>query len=121
MGNFKIGQGIIQGEQAAGILCREDSVLQAAVQVATLGEMMRQIRDVFWFSLLVLLFQVGLDPSSLVRIAHAERENRSLIAEHNRLVGGIKQLQTINAELEDRNQELSQQIEALIGGLEKIK
>lgn len=47
-------------------------------------------------------YQVGLDPSSLVRMAHAEQENRSLRAEHNRLVGGIKQLQAINAELEAR-------------------
>lgn len=52
--------------------------------------------------LLILLFQVGLDPSSLVRMAHAEQENRSLRAEHSRLVGGIKELQAINAELEAR-------------------
>lgn len=52
--------------------------------------------------LLVLLFEVGggLDRSEGLRLAHAEQENRTLRAEHNRLVGGLKELQAKNAALE---------------------
>lgn len=63
--------------------------------------------------LLVLLFEAGLDPRSLVRAAHAEQENRSMHAEHARLVGGLKELQARAAALEARNQELEQELAAL--------
>lgn len=71
--------------------------------------------------LLVLLFEVGLDPRSLVRMVHAEQENRSLRAEHSRLVGGIKELQARNAALEAENQQLIQELEALKRRLENEK
>lgn len=65
--------------------------------------------------LLVLLFEAGLDPRSLVRLFDAEQENRSLRAEHGRLVGGIKELQARNTALEAEKEQLAQQIQSLGG------
>ena len=71
--------------------------------------------------LLVLLFEASLDPRALVRMAHAEQENRSLRAEHSRLVGGINDLQARNAALEAENQHLIQDLDALRAQLRKLK
>ena len=67
--------------------------------------------------LLVLLFDVGgggLNRNQAMRLAHAEQENRTLRAEHDRLVGGLKDLQTRNAALE-------QELAALKAAQEKPK
>jgi cell division protein FtsB len=69
--------------------------------------------------LLVLLFEASLDPRALVRMASAEQENRSLRAEHSRLVGGIKDLQARNAALEAENQRLTQELDGLKAQLSK--
>ena len=52
--------------------------------------------------LLVLLFDVGsgLNRTQAMRLAHAEQENRALRAEHDRLVGGLQNLQAKNVALE---------------------
>jgi len=71
--------------------------------------------------LLVLLFEAGLDPRSLVRMAHAEQENRTMHAERTRLVGGIRELQARNASLEARNQQLTQELQAARAEIEKLK
>lgn len=71
--------------------------------------------------LLVLLFEAGLDPRSLVRMVYAEQENRSLKAEHNRLVGGIKELQARNSELATENQRLSKGLQSMKEEFDKSK
>ena len=63
--------------------------------------------------LLVLLFDVG-GEGGAARLARAEQENRTLRAEHNRLVGGLKELQARNAKLE-------QELAALKAAMEKSK
>jgi hypothetical protein len=69
--------------------------------------------------LLVLLFEAGLDPRSLMRAAHAEQENRSMYAERARLLGGLKELQARNDELEAEKQKLVQDLQAARTELDK--
>jgi len=71
--------------------------------------------------LLVLLFEAGLDPRSLVRAVHAEQENRAMFAEHARLIGGLKELQTLNSALEAKNQQLTQDLQAARAEIENVK
>ena len=70
--------------------------------------------------LLVLLFEVGLDPRSLMRAAHAEQENRAMRAERARLMGGLKELQARNAALEAGNQQITQELEAARAEIERL-
>jgi ABC-type transport system involved in cytochrome bd biosynthesis fused ATPase/permease subunit len=72
-------------------------------------------------SLLVLLFEAGLDPGSLLRAAHLEQENRSMRAEHRRLVEGIKELQARQAAQEARNQALAKELEAARAEVERMR
>jgi Ca-activated chloride channel family protein len=71
--------------------------------------------------LLVLLFEAGLDPRSLMRAAHAEQENRAMYAERARLLGGLKELQARNAELEALNRQLTQDMQAARSEIENLK
>ena len=70
--------------------------------------------------LLVLLFEAGLDPRSLMRAAHAEQENRSMYAERARLLGGLKELQARNAALEAEKQKLLQDLQAAQAEMDKL-
>ncbi len=73
--------------------------------------------------LLALLFEAvgggSSDTSSSVRLI--EQENRSLRAEHARLVGGLKEEQARNAALEAKNRQLTQELETVKAELEKLK
>jgi len=70
--------------------------------------------------LLVLLFEAGGGGGS-IRLAHAEQENRTLRAEHNRLVSGLKEVQARSARLEAENRRLTQELEALKAEMQKVK
>jgi hypothetical protein len=62
--------------------------------------------------LLVLLFEAGLDPRSLVRAVHAEQENRTMVAEKLRLVAGFNETQARIESLEATIRQLTQELEA---------
>jgi Tfp pilus assembly protein PilO len=70
--------------------------------------------------LLILLFEVGLDPRSMMRAAHAEQENRAMYAERARLLGGLEELKARIAELEDRNRQLTQDLLAAQAELDTL-
>jgi hypothetical protein len=70
--------------------------------------------------LLVLLFEAGLEPLSLLHMLHADQENRSMHEERSRLLGGIGELQARNAALEAENQQLKQELAALQADKQKI-
>jgi hypothetical protein len=70
--------------------------------------------------LLILLFEAGLDPRSLMRAAHAEQENRAMYAERARLLGGLKELQARAAALEAQNQQLAQELQAARAEIDRL-
>jgi predicted RNase H-like nuclease (RuvC/YqgF family) len=70
--------------------------------------------------LLILLFEAGLDPRSLIRMHHAEQENRSMHAERSRLIGSIKELEARNASLEVKNEQLQKELNTVKADLEKL-
>ena len=71
--------------------------------------------------LLVLLFEVGLDPGTMVRMLMAEQENRTMHSERSRLLGGIKELEVRNASLEAENKQLLNTLNQVKAELEKLK
>ena len=75
--------------------------------------------------LLVLLFDIvgggGLDRSSYIRLAQIEHENRAVSAERARLVGGFKECQAQRAELEAKNRQLTQELQAARAEIERLK
>ena len=79
---------------------------------------------VIGFLLVVLFDLVGggiLDRSAYARLANAEQESRTINAERARLIAGIQDLQALNSALEQRNQQLTQELQAARAEIEKLR
>jgi len=74
--------------------------------------------------LLVLVFDLlgggVLDRSSYARLANAEQENRTINAERVRLIAGMNDLQVLNGVLEEKNQQLTQELQAARAEIERM-